>query len=190
MESGKDLKNVDWIGQSDPYFKVSICVTSTETCCTCTAPGHTPPQHQRNTCLQLSDFNGSVIGGNDGGDKAKSAVIENNLSPSWQETHIFLVSATRPAPYAARAMQAFFLRPLQLDKQVDRFKIRVKDEGMTGGKEIVSAAVLHTSLGCLVHSSPRRRALPPSCWTPTTSTARSTPWTPRALSPSSTRSLP
>ena len=25
VESAKDLKNVDWIGQSDPYFKVSIC---------------------------------------------------------------------------------------------------------------------------------------------------------------------
>ena len=43
---------------------------------------------------QLSDFNGKVIGGNDGGDKSKSAVVENNLNPSWQETHIFLVSAS------------------------------------------------------------------------------------------------
>ena len=44
---------------------------------------------------QIAEFNGKVIGGNDGGDKAKSAVVENNLNPEWMETHIFLVGQKR-----------------------------------------------------------------------------------------------
>ena len=115
---------------------------------------------------QIAEFNGKVIGGNDGGDKAKSAVVENDLSPEWMETHIFLVGHSNVTTPTIAALHLHTSTPTaQLDKQVDRFKIRVKDEGVAGGKEIVRA-------GCA--------ALPPcACLKRQTSTTHFQPHLPR-----------
>ena len=61
IHNGVNLKNADVGGKSDPY------------------------------CI-LKGFNGRVTGGNHkGGKEGKTAVVSNDLNPSWEETHVFLI---------------------------------------------------------------------------------------------------
>ena len=106
----QNLKNVDWVGKSDPYFKVSCasCACSqAEAAVAAASPSPDTPKCFPPNCAkppraldpQIGDFNGKVIGGNDGGEKSKSAVrFERGEPPASGRSQVMLLTGCGGQP--------------------------------------------------------------------------------------------